>query len=90
MIKSFANKGLEELFEKGKTARIGASFIGKCAIILTLLDGAETLDDLKISAYRFHSLNTKPVRYSMRVNKNYSITFEWDNGAVKVDFEDYH
>jgi len=90
MIKSFSSKGLEELFEKGRTAKIGANFIEKCVIILTLLNDAESLDDLKIPAYRFHALATKPVRYSMRVNKNYRITFEWDDGAAKVDFEDYH
>jgi proteic killer suppression protein len=90
MIKSFANKGLEELFESGKTAKIGANYIEKCAILLTLLSDAKTLDDLKIQAYRFHSLNTKPVRYSLRVNKNYRVTFEWNDGAEKVDFEDYH
>jgi proteic killer suppression protein len=75
MIRSFSNKGLKELFEKGHSAKIGASFIGKCVIILTLLNDAESLDDLKIPTYRFHSLSTRPVRYSMRVNKNYRITF---------------
>ena len=90
MIISFTNKGLAELFKKGSTAKIGANFIDKCITILTLLDAAESLDDLKIQAYRFHALSTETVRYSMRVNKNYRITFEWDDGAVKVDFEDYH
>jgi len=90
MIKSYKNKHLKELVETGKSHHIGDRYLEKCLIILTLLQEAESLDDLNIPSFRFHRLETNPVRYSMRVNKNYRITFGWDGSPVTVDFEDYH
>jgi proteic killer suppression protein len=36
-------------------------------------------------------LQGRPKRYAVSVNKNWRITFGWENGkAVDVDLEDYH
>lgn len=90
MIKSFKHKGLKELYEAGKTSKIKPDFIDKCIEILTLLDNAERLEDFTFAGYKFHGLQGKPKRYSLKVSRNYSITFEWDKEPIKVDFEDYH
>jgi toxin HigB-1 len=40
---------------------------------------------------RFHSLQGNPKRWSVRVTRNYRITFCWSGeSATEIDFEDYH
>ena len=91
VIGSFRHKGLEELYFSGKTRRIGADRIAKCARILQLLDLAMRPEDMNIAGFRFHGLQGKPKRWSVRVTGNYRITFAWlGENALEVDFEDYH
>jgi len=48
-------------------------------------------EDLTIAGFRFHGLQGKPKRWSLRVKGNYRITFGWSgDNAEEVDFEDYH
>ena len=91
MIGGFRHKGLEELYLAGKTRRIGADQIRKCVRILQLLDVVEQPEDINIAGFRFHSLQGKPKRWSVRVTGNYRITFGWSGeDALDVDLEDYH
>lgn len=91
MIVSFRHKGLEDLHLKGETRRIGAEYVRKCVRVLQLLDLAARPDDLNIAGFRFHSLQCKPARWSVRVTGNYRVTFGWiEDNAVEIDLEDYH
>ena len=91
MIGSFRHKGLEELYLTGKTRRIGAGQVGKCARILQLLEVAARAEDMNIAGFRFHRLHGSPKRWSVRVTGNCRITFGWlGENALEVDFEDYH
>jgi len=91
VIGSFRHKGLEELYRTGATRWIGADQIRKCIRILQLLDLATRPEDLSIAGFRFHGLQGKPKRWSLRVTGNYRITFGWSGeNAEEVDFEDYH
>ena len=91
MIVGFRNKGLEELYRNGKTRRIGADYVRKCIRILQLLEVASQPEDMNIAGFRFHGLQGKPQRWSVRVSANYRITFGWaGENALDVDFEDYH
>jgi proteic killer suppression protein len=91
VIASFRHKGLEELYSTGKTRRIGADQIGKCTRILQLLVVAARPEDMNIAGLRFHGLQGKPKRWSVRITGNYRITFGWvGENALEVDFEDYH
>lgn len=59
--------------------------------ILQLLEVAERPEDMNITGFRFHGLQAKPPRWSVRVTGNYRITFGWSGeNALDVDFEDYH
>lgn len=90
MIGSFRHKGLEELYQTGRTRRIGAELIRKCARILQLLGAAVRPEDMNIAGFRFHRLRGNPKRWAVRV-RNYGITFGWSGeNAVEIDFEDYH
>ena len=54
------------------------------------IDAASSLEDLAGTA-GFHALRGKPQRYAMSVNKNWRITFGWDeDSATAIDLEDYH
>jgi proteic killer suppression protein len=91
MISGFKHKGLEEVFQTGKSRRIGAEYVRKCIRIMELLHAAQQPEDMNIVGFRFHGLQGNPKRWSVRVSANYRITFGWSGeNAVDVDFEDYH
>jgi proteic killer suppression protein len=91
MIGDFRHKGLEDLHLTGETRRIGAEYVRKCVRILQLLDVAAKPEDMNVAGFRFHVLQGKPPRWSLRVTGNYRVTFGWSgDNAVEVDLEDYH
>jgi toxin HigB-1 len=91
MIKSFKHRGLSELFETGRTARVRQDLQSRCLRRLEALDQAEILNDLNVPGFNFHSLHGVPKRYSIHVNGPWCITFEWVEGeALRVDLEQYH
>lgn len=59
---------------------------------LAALDSAHSIDDMDIPGFRLHKLKGKDAgRWSIWVNGNWRITFEYDDGNVYiVNYEDYH
>lgn len=91
MIESFMHKGLEELFEKGKSAKVQASLVGRVMRRLDAINTAKTPEALNIPGFDFHPLHGKPKRYSVHVNGPVCITFEWQGeNALRVNLENYH
>jgi len=93
MIKSFRHKGLEDFFLRGKTKGIKAEHTKKVRQILAILNIAETLDDIKSAkALRLHALSgQRKKEHAVWVNKNWRITFEFDDGDIYLtNYEDYH
>ncbi len=91
MILSFKNKGLRELFEKGKSAKIHKDYHKRCLVRLDVIDAAEKLEEMNLPGFDFHALEGNPKRYSIHVNGPMCITFEWNDGEVsRLDFENYH
>lgn len=90
MIRGFKHKGLKELFERGRSAKIDTRFQSKAIRILDTMGSTIRPEDMKIPGFDFHSLRGKPKRYSCYVNGNWCITFEWKDGPSRIDFEDYH
>jgi len=94
MIVSFRSKALERFWWKGETRRIDPRHIAKLRIFLHALELAADPSHLDQPGYRFHSLSGDQAgRYSLRLDKNWRITFGWnapDNDALDVDYEDYH
>jgi len=90
-IRSFRHKGLADLFERGRTGKLGSRFHGASLLILDHLDAITSLQDCA-GVRGFHALKgDRKGRYAMVVTGNYRITFEWRSGeVVDVDFEDYH
>jgi proteic killer suppression protein len=92
MIESIKYKGLKRLYEKGDRSGIGAWMLPRVEEILSLLDVAETIDELEIPGYRLHPLTgDRKGFWSIRVTGNWRIVFRFADGAVRdVDLTDYH
>lgn len=92
MIRSFRHKGLADLFNTGKSARIRPDLHARTLRRLDALNAARDLLELNVSGFDFHPLKGyKPTRYSIHVNGPWCITFEWlDGDALRVDLEQYH
>jgi len=59
---------------------------------LTALDTATTIEDMDIPGFRLHALKRQDKgRWSIWVNGNWRITFEFRDGhAYVLHYEDYH
>ena len=59
---------------------------------LTALDTATTIEDMDIHGFKLHALKGRNKgRWSIWVNGNWRITFEFRDGHAHVlDYEDYH
>ena len=92
MIGSFAGKGLRELFETGKSARIDRRFHKRLLVRLDALHAATVPADMNIPGFDFHPLSgARNGVFSVHVNGPWCITFGWDGSdAVDVEFEQYH
>ncbi len=90
MIESFEHKGLQELFEKGSSARVQKALIDRALRRLDAIDIAKTPEALNIPGFNFHGLQGKPKRFSVHVHGPWCITFEWQGeNAVRVDFKKF-
>ncbi|MEE4249935.1 MAG: type II toxin-antitoxin system RelE/ParE family toxin [Alcanivoracaceae bacterium] len=92
MIKSFRHKGLKRFYSTGSSAGIQADHAGKLRMQLAALDTAMFVEDMDIPGFRLHALKGKDRgRWSIRVNGNWRLTFEFaDGNAYVLDYEDYH
>ena len=92
MIKTFKHKGLEELYRTGTKKGIQAAHANKLRMQLVALDTAFCIEDLDIPGYRLHPLKgDKKGLWSIVVNANWRITFEFRDGHVFIlNYEDYH
>lgn len=92
MILSYRHKGLKNFFESGNLAGIQPSHAKRLRMQLAALDTAQTIEDMEIPGFRLHPLKgADRGRWSIWVNGNWRITFEFQNGnALILDYEDYH
>ena len=92
MIQSIRHKGLRKLFETGSAAGVVASQAKRLRMQLTALDTAQVIDDMDIPGFGLHLLKgPMKGRWSISVNGNWRLTFEFRDGNVYVlDYEDYH
>ena len=92
MIVSFRHKGLQKYFQQGSLAGIQAVHAKRLRMQLAALDTAHTIGDMDIPGFRLHPLKgSEQGRWSIVVNGNWRVTFEFENGNTHVlDYEDYH
>ena len=92
MIVGFRHKGLERLYRGGSKKGVQAAHVGKLLRILSVLDVAQSPDDLTIPSFRIHQLKGKLAgHWSIWVNGNWRVTFRFVEQDVElVDYQDYH
>jgi proteic killer suppression protein len=92
MIASFRHKGLRKYFESGSLAGIQPAHANRLKMLLAALDTAQVVEDMDIPGFRLHPLKgSERGRWSIWVNGNWRVTFEFENGnAFVLDYEDYH
>jgi toxin HigB-1 len=92
MIKSIKHKGLNEFYLTGKTKGIQAHHAGKLRILLTALNAAKEIKDLRVPAWNLHLLKGDlKGHWALTVNGNWRITFLIEKENVYlVDYQDYH
>lgn len=93
MIRTFASKETEKLFNRQSSRKLPQAIQQGTRRKLEILDAAESLQDLQIPlANRLEKLTgDRKGQYSIRINEQWRICFEWQNGdAYNVEIVDYH
>ena len=93
MIRSFASKEAEKLFQRQFSRKLPQDIQRKARLKLEILDAAERLEDLRVPpANRLEKLSgDREGQYSIRINSQWRICFRWhENTAHDVEIVDYH
>jgi toxin HigB-1 len=92
VIASIQHKGLKLLWTKNDPSKLPAEQVRKIRNILTLLNGAEKVEDLNYPGANLHPLKGEFKGYwSVTVTGNYRIIFKFENGhTYLIDYLDYH
>jgi len=92
MIKSFKDKKTGQLYNGDRVKKFQA-FARQAEKRLRILDAADTLESLmNLPSNRFKALTgDRQGQYSIRINDQWRICFEWDDGSpTNVEIIDYH
>lgn len=89
---SLRHKGLESLYRGGSKKGVQSAHVGKLLRILSVLDVAQSPEDLAISSFRTHQLRGDLAgHWSIWVNGDWRVTFRFVETDVElVDYRDYH
>ena len=93
MIAGFASKETEKIWNGFKSLKLPEDIQISARKKLRMLNNARDLNDLKIPPNnRLEVLKgNRAGSYSIRINSQWRICFQWDNGNVsKVEITDYH
>ncbi len=92
MIQSFRHKGLLRFYESGSQAGIQPHHAKRLRMQLVALETAQIIDDMNIAGFRLRPLKGEEKgRWSIWVNGNWRLTFEFRDGhAYVLDYEDHH
>ena len=93
MIKTFADRNTEVLFNTGKSRKYPQGILKRAITRLNWIDTASMVEDLKVPpSNRFEPLKgDRDGQYSIRINNQYRVCFVFENGnAFDVEIVDYH
>jgi proteic killer suppression protein len=92
MIRGFKDRKTKSFFE-GQRVRQFQGFTDQAVRRLTILNNAETLEDLlNLRSNRFEALSgDRKNQYSIRINRQWRVCFCWaKDGPYDVEIVDYH
>lgn len=93
MIKSFADKETERIFNQEFSRKLPQSIQGVALRKLIMMNNAKCLDDLRVPpANHLEQLKgNRKGQYSIRINDQFRICFSYDNSdCYNVEITDYH
>ncbi len=93
MIKSFADKETERIFNQEFSRRLPQSIQGVALRKLIMINNARCLDDLRVPpANHLEQLKgDRRGQYSIRINDQFRICFRYENNdCYNVEITDYH
>lgn len=94
MIKNFASRETERLFNRERSKKFPPQLHKIALRKLYILHAASTLQDLRVPpANRLEKLKgNRAGQYSIRINDQYRICFHWspEGNASDVEITDYH
>lgn len=93
MIRNFKDKETQKIFDRQRSRKLPSDIQQVALRKLRMLNRAENLQDLRVPpANRLERLvGDREGKYSIRVNDQWRICFEWQDGEVlDVEIVDYH
>lgn len=91
MIRSFAHKGLKQFAKTGRSGGLPVQNVNRVRRALTALNSATKPEDMDLPGFDFHELKgRRKGTYAVTITGNWRLSFQWDQGVVKVKMEDYH
>jgi toxin HigB-1 len=93
VIRSFSDTETQKVWNFERSRKLPSDIQNVARRKLAQLDAVENLHELRMpGGNRFEQLKGfTPVRYSIRVNDQWRVCFNWsDGGADNVRIEDYH
>ena len=92
MIGTFRHRGLKELYEQGRSARVTQTHVARLLRILTALDSSRSPEGMDLPGFRLHPLRGRMKGFhAVSVSANWRVIFRFEDGrAVDVDYVDYH
>ena len=92
MVRGFKHRGLKRLFERDDRSGIRPDLVDAVQEILTVLDDAESPQELNLPGYRLHPLKSDLKGFwSVTVRANWRIIFRFEGtDAFDVQLIDYH
>ena len=93
MIKTFADKHTEDLFNRKKSKKFPPSILKVAYRKLLLIDASNNINDLRIPpGNRLEKLSGNlSDKYSIRINNQWRIVFNFKNkNAFNIEILDYH
>jgi len=92
VIRSFKHRGLKRLYERDDRSGIRPDLVDTVEEIMTVLDDADSPQELNLPGYRLHPLKGDLKRFwSVTVRANWRIIFRFEGtDAFDVELIDYH
>lgn len=92
MIVSCTHKGLERYFRTGSKSGIQPVHAARLTLILSLLDVAQSADDMNVPGFGLHPLKGDMKGYfAVKVSGNWRLIFKQNGDDMElVDYLDYH
>jgi proteic killer suppression protein len=92
MIVSIRHRALKRLWTRDDASKLPADQVGKIRNILTLINAATVIEDLRYPGSFLHPLKGELAGYwSVTVKANWRIIFRFERGnAYLLDYLDYH